>query len=110
MGKKQWNEIIYLVSVTYENDEYGRELETKKKRKVRADKSGSYASEYNAAGQNGLKLTDFMFTIQKRSYHDETIVEYKGKQYGIYRTYPPSDDLIELHLTDRAGMNGNNND
>lgn len=101
---KLWKDIIYLVDEKFDNDEYGVRRQTKTRRKVRANKTGTYASEYTAAGQNDIKITDFMFVIRERQYKGEKIAEYQGKEYGIYRTYPPADDLIELHLVERAGI------
>lgn len=105
-ASKQWKDIIYLISTEYKNNKYGVAEKVETRRKVRANKSGTYASEFTAAGQNGIKLTDFMFTIRERNYRKETTVEYKGQRYGVYRTYPPAEDLIELHLTERGGLNG----
>ena len=36
-------------------------------------------------------------------YNGESIAEYAGQRYGIYRTYERDDELVELYLEKKAG-------
>ena len=60
-------------------------------------------TEWYDAGQNGLN-PEIVFTTPIVNYSGQTIAEYNGNRYAIYRTYFPNDsDLIELYLTRDVG-------
>ena len=61
-------------------------------------------AEFSAAGQNGMR-PDLRFTIFFGEYLGETVCEYEGMCYAIYRTYlvPGTDDL-ELYVHREAGV------
>lgn len=60
------------------------------------------ASEFFEAGRNGIKA-QFRATIFPPDYEGELTAEYRGKRYGIYRTYLAKDDALELYLEAKAG-------
>lgn len=39
-------------------------------------------------------------TVHKADYASEKLAEYKGQRYTIIKTYPVSEDLIELTMSD----------
>ncbi len=61
-------------------------------------------AEFFAAGQNGMR-PDMRFTIFAGEYLGETICEYEGVRYAVYRTYyvPGTDDL-EIYVHREAGV------
>ena len=62
-------------------------------------------NEFFEAGRNGLN-PEYMFIMFFGDYEGERTVEYKGKRYGIYRTYHGRNDNIELYAERKGGTNG----
>lgn len=84
-------------------DEIGNVLTEERRNEVFCKPSGVQASEWHEAGRNGLKAAAVL-TVFWLDYDGETIVEFEGKRYGIYRTYPADSEHTELHLEERAGI------
>lgn len=101
-----WKDVIYLVKTEWANDEYGVRRKTETKTKVRANVTGTTQSEFFEAGRAGISVSDVTITVPKRKYNGEQLLEYKGQRLAIYRTYPPAEDLIELHCEQKGGVNG----
>lgn len=99
------SEVIYLIGHTKEQDANGVWRKTEHKRQVYVNVKSASASEFFEGGRNGLNPS-FVFSLFSYDYHDETLVEYKGKRYSIYRTYilkKGSGDFIELHVERQGG-------
>ena len=47
-----------------------------------------------------------MFTVVAGDYSGESLCEYRGKTYSIYRTYINNADYIELYVQREGGSNG----
>ncbi|MBR1810786.1 MAG: phage head-tail adapter protein [Clostridia bacterium] len=63
-------------------------------------------AEFFSAGRNGLN-PEWQFEIFAGVYNGETVCEYDGKTYGIYRTYHvPGTDYMELYAERKGGANG----
>jgi hypothetical protein len=62
-------------------------------------------SEFYEGGRNGLN-PEYRFTVFFADYEDETIIEYKGKRYAVYRTYLARNDRLELYVERKGGTNG----
>lgn len=62
------------------------------------------ASEFFEAGRNGLN-PEYRFTVFFGDYNGEKIVEYKGKRYGVYRTYQAKTDTLEIYVERKGGTN-----
>lgn len=61
-------------------------------------------AEFFAAGQTGLS-PDWRFTVFAGEYHGESVCEYDGKRYAVYRTYHlPGTDYMELYVQREAGV------
>ena len=60
--------------------------------------------EFFEAGRNGLN-PEYRFTMFAPDYQGEEVVEYNGLRYGIYRTYQPRTDIIELYVQRKGGTN-----
>ena len=62
--------------------------------------------EFFDAGRNGLNPA-FMITMFHGDYNGESLLEYEGKIYSIYRTFiVPGTDYIELYVERQGGSNG----
>lgn len=60
--------------------------------------------EFFAAGQNGLR-PDHRFTVFAGEYRGETLCEYEGALYAIYRSYQiPGTDDLELYVKREVGV------
>lgn len=93
---------INLISETYSPDAYGVLQPTKTKRTVYANVQSVSASEWFEGGRNGLN-PEYRFTMFSPDYEGEKVVEYNGVLYGIYRTYQPRTDIIELYAQLKKG-------
>jgi hypothetical protein len=62
-------------------------------------------NEFFEAGRNGLN-PEYVFRVFFGDYDGERIVEYKGKRYGVYRTYHGRNDMMELYAERKGGTNG----
>ena len=107
------NDFMTLVSKTYEQDNNGvlRATETLKEN-IPCQVKSAGASEWFEGGRSGLN-PQYKITMFSPDYNDEEIVELKGKQYTVYRTYhtdhgsygyhQPSKDHIELYVQLKKG-------
>lgn len=93
---------IYLVSETYTEDAYGVLIPTPKKRLVYANVTSVSSAEFFEGGRNGLN-PEYRMIMFAPDYEGEEVVEYKGVQYAVYRTYQSRSDTIELYVELRKG-------
>lgn len=103
------DDTLKLLSTTYENNKYGVPVETITAKEVFCKKSSVTRSEFFNAGRNGLNPA-FVFTVFKGEYAGESICEYNGETYAIYRTYETDSDYIELYVERKGGTNGEESD
>ena len=99
------DDTIFLLSTTYEKNKYGQDIPQNTRRQVFCDRQSVSRNEFFNAGRNGLN-PQYVFTVFKSEYEGETICEYNGKTYSIYRTYETDDDYIELYVERKGGSNG----
>lgn len=59
-------------------------------------------TEWAAAAQKGLKAV-YRVTVWVDEYGGATAAVLDGQRYGIYRTYQPNGDEIELYLERKVG-------
>ena len=97
--------VINLISTTKEQDENGVWRETTNRRMVFCDISSVTASEFFEGGRNGLN-PQFRMVMFFGDYQGETILEYNGATYAIYRTYQRGTDELELYVERKGGTNG----
>lgn len=94
---------VYLISTSYRVDDLKQHIPVETKRKVIGYVGSISASEFYEAGRNGLK-PQCRISMFAPDYSGETAVELNGTRYGVYRTYMPKDDTIELYLERKAGV------
>ena len=96
------SDVAYLVVESFTQNEYGVMESSTTKHKVYVSVASANQQEWFEGGRNGLN-PQFRFTMFTFDYHNEKIIEYKGTQYTIYRTYIKNIDEIELYVELRKG-------
>ena len=94
---------VYLISVSYRVDDLMQRIPVETRRKVIGLEGSISATEFFEAGRNGLKAQKRV-SMFAPDYNGEVTVELNGIRYGVYRTYMPKDDTIELYLEKKAGV------
>lgn len=98
-------DVILLISETYEADANGVEQPVRVSRQVYCQVNSITRAEFFDAGRSGLN-PEYMFTMFFGDYDGESIVEYAGKRYAVYRTYLGRNDTLELYVQREGGTNG----
>ena len=101
------SEVINLISVAYVKDKYGVNRKVETSRQVYCNVGSVTQSEFFQCAQAGLK-PEYRFSMFLYDYGGETLVEYKGTKYSVYRTYKGATDIMELYVQKAAGDGGNN--
>lgn len=99
------NDTLYLLSTTYTTDQTGQRRPQHQKHEVLCERQSVSRSEFFNAGRNGLN-PEYVFTVFKGDYDGESLCEYNGLTYSIYRTYETDSDYIELYVERKGGTNG----
>lgn len=99
------SDVIKLIGTTRTQDKYGVWRQTPSSREVFCEVDSVTQSEFFQGGRNGLN-PEFKFTMFYGDYNNETIVEYKGQTYSVYRTYYRRTDKVELYVERKGGTNG----
>lgn len=97
--------ILTLIGTTWAQDDRGVRHETSRSREILCRIDSVTRSEFFEGGRNGLN-PELQFTVFAGDYEGETVCQYEGKQYGIYRTYRvPGTDYMELYAERKGGTN-----
>lgn len=100
------DDVLKLLSQTMTKNKYGVDEPTISEKDVFCEVHSVSRSEVFEGGRNGLNPA-FQFTIFAEEYEGESIVEYNGKTFAIYRTYHiPGTDYMELYVERKGGTNG----
>lgn len=94
---------IALIGAFQTQDDCGVWRSAETARTVFANVKSASAKEFFEGGRNGLN-PQFVFTVFRYDYNGESVVEYNGARYGVYRTYDKG-DFIELHAERKGGTN-----
>lgn len=98
--------VIKLITRTKTGkDAYNQYIYTETSRTVYAQTAPITRSEYMTAGQLGI-APEHYFIISAFDYSGETLLEYKGQKFRIYRTYNRNENETEIYCTYAAGANG----
>lgn len=97
--------VIKLISSTKSQDDYGIWKETLSERTVYCNVQSVTQSEFFEGGRNGLN-PEYRITMFFGDYNGESMVEYVGKIYAVYRTYKRRNDTLELYVERKGGTNG----
>lgn len=102
------DDVLTLISVCNTVDENGVERETRTSRQVFCKKQSVTRSEFFAGGRSGLNPA-LVFNVFFGDYLGETLMEYNGRTYAVYRTYhADGSDYMELYVQREGGTNGKN--
>lgn len=96
--------VIKLVATTTVKDEYGVDRTVKTARDVFCKVRSASRAEFFDGGRNGLN-PEYSFVTFAADYQGESIVEYEGKTYSVYRTYRTDADYIEIYVERKGGTN-----
>ena len=97
--------VIKLIGETKTQDKYGVWRSTETYRQIYCNVTSVSLSEFHEAGRIGLN-PQYRFLVFHADYAGETICEYEGQRYSIYRTYRRDDDTLELYVERKGGSNG----
>lgn len=99
----------FLIKETYEEDSINQQIPVEESIEILCHIESIGQREFFAAGQNGIN-SDLKIVTQAVNYNNETIIEYNGMRYGIYRTFRRKDsDEIELYCEWQGGISGSKN-
>lgn len=96
------SDVAYLVSESFEMDDYGVYLPVQTSRKVFVAVNSVTGQEWFEGGRMGLN-PQYRFTMFSFDYLGERLINYKDRMYTIYRTYVRNKDEIELYVELRKG-------
>lgn len=102
------SDVLILLSVVNTQNQYGVWEEQRTERQVFCQVDSVTRAEFFEGGRNGLN-PEYRFTVFAADYNGEETCVYKGKAYGIYRTYQPRTDVLELYAERKGGTNGKEN-
>ena len=98
------SDVIKLIGNTMAQDQYGVWRSTPTSKDVMCQVDSVTQTEFFEGGRNGLN-PEFKFTVFFGDYNGESVVEYNGKQYAVYRTYYRRTDKVELYCERKGGTN-----
>lgn len=98
------SDVVKLIKYDYIQNAYGvREKSEITSRQVYCHVDSVTGSEFFQGGANGIR-PEFRITMFKYDYENEEVIEYKDELYQIYRTYFSKNDMIELYVERRKGV------
>ena len=98
------SETIKLIKYDYIQNDFGvRDKREITERQVFCHVDSVTGREYFEGGANGIK-PEYRITMFKYDYDNEEVLEYKGVLYQVYRTYFSKNDMIELYVQKRKGV------
>lgn len=92
---------ITLISQSLTHDSIGQQIPQETGNTVICTVSSITRNEWITANQKSLSAA-YLCKVFFRDYAAETIAEFRGKRYEIYRTYQAG-DKVELYLGERVG-------
>ena len=97
-----FDDVCLLISESFEEDELAQQIPVETSRQVYCTVGNISRSEYFNAGHNGLK-PEIMLAVFYGDYSGESLLEFHGKRYNIYRTYATDAEQIELYCSKKVG-------
>lgn len=96
--------VATLISQQFSKDEIGQFIANESRTEVYVAESNITRAEFYNAGRQGLN-PEIVLITPIVNYDGQRIVEYRGRRFGVYRTFTNNED-IELYLTDKGGIDG----
>ena len=100
------DDVIVLISETYTINDYGVRVPTQQRKQVFCKVKSITRSEFFDGGRNGLN-PEMRFDVFSCDYNGETVCEWRGNTYAIYRvSHFENVDYAELYVERKGGTNG----
>lgn len=96
-------DVCMLIAETYTKDALNQHIPAETERQVFCNVFNVTRAEFVAAGQAGLN-PDLKLTMFFGDYNGEKIVKFHGERYGVYRTFTPDEETVELYLAKKVGV------
>lgn len=98
------NNRCYLISYVSDQDASGFEPDTQQeiRKKAWCKVESVSGREFARMGQNNIRPS-CRVTVWANEYSEQDTVMLDGKKYGVYRTYQPNPEEVELYLERKAG-------
>ena len=93
---------LTLIAQTITTDDYNVEVISESERTVLCEVFSITQSEFFAAANTELQ-PELRFTVFFGDYENESVVEFQGTRYAVYRTYR-SGDYMELYVERKIGV------
>lgn len=90
-----FSDVIELIDIIHEIDDYGFETNIEIKTEVFANKKSIRSNEFYESQKLGYKLS-IMFEVRVEEFESQDYILYKNKKYKIERTYQKNAEIIEL--------------
>lgn len=87
------NKVIYLLSTTIVEDEWGNQIEQTVERKVYANEYSVSSTEFYNAAVTGLR-PEIAFEIYSFEYDGEEKFKYNDEEYNIIRTQGKGEKIV----------------
>lgn len=97
------SDVITLVSVSQAQNDFGVWTSTQTTRDIFCDVESVTRAEYFEGGRNGLN-PELKFVVFFDDYAGEKTLIYKGRAYGVYRTFRAKTDELELYAERKGGV------
>ena len=99
------NDVITLIREHFSQDHLGIWQEPEEtSRDVFAEVRSAGRAEFFKAAQIGNRCS-YVFLVFSLDYEGESIVQWNGRRYSIYRTFQNiAKDVVELYAEERAGV------
>ena len=95
------SDVIKLIKQAITTDKYQREVATETSTDVFCEVYSITQTEFYAAANTELN-PEYRFNVFFGDYNGESIVEYQGTRYSVYRTYR-NGDYMELYVERKIG-------
>lgn len=100
------DDTLILIGSSFTMDEYGVRRKTETQTEVFCKVSDVTRNEFFGGGRAGLNPAK-TFVISAIDYSGESVVEYAGDRFAVYRTYHvPGTDYMEIYTQREGGVNG----
>lgn len=96
------SDVAYLISESYTQNDYGVFEKQTERRRIFCSVTSVTSQEWFEGGRIGLN-PQYRFIIYSFEYLGESVIEYRGDLYTIYRTYIRSQDELELYAEKKQG-------
>jgi SPP1 family predicted phage head-tail adaptor len=91
-----------LISIVTTKDKLGQFIKDELLTQVFCAELSITRSEFNSAGQMGKKAQKLII-VDGDSYDNQSLLEYEGVKYSIYKSFRRVDGLTELYTETKAG-------